>query len=352
MPVRVGDLGPVDLYETRPGLHEAASEKAALAEGGTPVAITDGGLLLLEIEGRTRAAGDHEAQGLLRILIEIKMLNRLREGWHAAIDEVEQALAPRHPQAAELRAKGQVAGVDLVHLRVVEVIARGIEIERIVGTAEETRGACLADHAAFLQRPRHHNEGQHGNARRQQLGDVRADIREVFRRGGLELAGGTDLVGGIAGEHLVHRRGVIEETHRRVAHRTDKGEFVGYLSDVGQQLGNLHARNLGLDRLEDALDIGGASLLGVPEVQVARSTLQVDQDNALGLAPAGAAGAGMHFLGGDLLQFEHLGKAQPYERRASDAQQFPPRKTSIAGHATLITGYDQHSSSSLGGFQT
>ena len=49
----------------------------------------------------------------------------------------------------------------------------------IVGLAEKTGRAALADHAGFLQRPRQFDERQHRLLRRLQLGHVAAGGREV-----------------------------------------------------------------------------------------------------------------------------------------------------------------------------
>ena len=63
MPVRVGNLGPVDLDETRPGLHEAAGEQTALAESVAAVQVAGLGLLLREVKGVAGAAADDDLAG-------------------------------------------------------------------------------------------------------------------------------------------------------------------------------------------------------------------------------------------------------------------------------------------------
>ena len=103
------------------------------------------------------------------------------------------------------------------------------------------------------------------------------------------MAGGAHLVGGVAGHHLIDRGGVVEESVRRVAHRTDHGELVVDLGELGQDLGEVRAGNFGGDRLEGTLHIVGNVLLRVPKVEVTGSALQVNHDDALGLAPTGSA---------------------------------------------------------------
>ena len=55
---------------------------------------------------------------------------------------------------------------------------------------------------------------------------------------------------------------------------------------------------------------------------MAGAALEVEQDDALGLAEAGAALAGVLGSGLRLLQAEDVGQAQAEEGRAADAQQF------------------------------
>ena len=146
------------------------------------------------------------------------------------------------------------------------------------------------------KRPRQHHERQHRHRRRLEPDDLRADVGEVLGAGRLELARRADLVGRVAGQHLVDGGGVVEQADRRVAHRADHRDLVVDLGELRQQLGELDAGHLGVDRLEDAADVVGDVVLGVPQVEVAGAALEVEQDDALGLAEAGAAVG--RFLGG------------------------------------------------------
>ena len=139
--------------------------------------------------------------------------------------------------------------------------------------------------------------------------------------GRLELAGRADLVGRVAGQHLVDGRRVVEQADRRIAHRADQRHLVVDLGELRQQLGELDAGQLGVDRLEDAADVVRNVVLGVPQVEVAGAALEVEEDDALGLAEAGAAVGGV--LGRcRLLQAEEVGQAEAEHGRAADAQQF------------------------------
>ena len=137
---------------------------------------------------------------------------------------------------------------------------------------------------------------------------LRAEVREILGAGGFELAGRADLVGRVARHHLIDGGGVVEEPVGRVAHRSDEGELVGDLSEFRQDFGHLDAGDLGRDGLEDASDVVGDILLGVPEVEMAGPSLEIDHDDALGLTPAGPRLAFCR-AGGNGLELEH--RAQP-----------------------------------------
>ncbi len=60
---------------------------------------------------------------------------------------------------------------------------------------------------------------------------LRAEVGEILGRGRLELAGRADLVGRVAGQHLVDGGRVVEQADRGVAHRADQRRLV---DDLGQ----------------------------------------------------------------------------------------------------------------------
>ena len=177
----------------------------------------------------------------------------------------------------------------MVHLGHVHVVAVGVKRVGVVSLAQKAGRASLADHVAFLQWPRQHHKRQHRHRLRLKADELRAEVGKVFRAGRLELTRWADLVGRVARHHLVDRRRVIEQPVGRIAHRPDEGELVGDLRQLGQDLGHLDAGNLGRDRLEHAADVVRNVFLGVPEVEMARTSLQIEHDDALGLAPAGTS---------------------------------------------------------------
>ncbi len=81
-------------------------------------------------------------------------------------------------------------------------------------------------------------------------------------------------------------------------------------ASFGMHLGELDARELGGDGLEDALDVGRDVVLGVPKIEMAGTALEIEQDDALGLAEAGAAGAALAGRPGLKLQESTQAQAQ------------------------------------------
>jgi len=122
-----------------------------------------------------------------------------------------------------------------------------------------------------------------------------------------QLARGADLVGRVAGHHLVDGGGVVEQAVRRVAHRTDHRESVVHLGELRQDFGEVDAGDFGADVFERAANVLGRTGFWIPEIEVTRSALEVDHDDALGFAPTGTAtgrGDGRGGAGGlDRLQF-------------------------------------------------
>ena len=116
--------------------------------------------------------------------------------------------------------------------------------------------------------------------------------------------------------------------------------------ELGQDLGDLDAGHLGVDRLEGAADVVGDVLLGVPEVEVAGPALEVDHDDALGLAPAraaaGAAATSARGRGG--LELEHRAEAQAQQARAPHAEDVAPGdpEVRIAEVFPGLSGDDDH----------
>ena len=80
---------------------------------------------------------------------------------------------------------------------------------------------------------------------------------------------------------------MVKESVWRVAHRADHGESVVDRAQFREVLRELNARNLGRNWLEDTFDFVRNVFLGIPQIQVAWPTLQVDHDHTFGFVPAG-----------------------------------------------------------------
>ena len=105
---------------------------------------------------------------------------------------------------------------------------------------------------------------------------------------------------------------------------------------------NLTPGDLGVDRLEGALDVVGDVVLGVPEVEVARPALEVEHDDALGLAPARAAAVSTHRSRGRPAASEQPAERRPEQRRAADAEHVAASHAAIAQVRTGMAGDDDH----------
>ena len=69
---------------------------------------------------------------------------------------------------------------------------------------------------------------------------------------------------------------MVEQAVGRVAHRAHHGELVVYFGQIWQQLSEVYPGQLRLDGLEDGTDVGRRVGLGIPEVEMARTALQVE----------------------------------------------------------------------------
>src|SRR5208282_2046659 len=96
---------------------------------------------------------------------------------------------------------------------------------------------------------------------------------------------------------------------------------------------DIDARHLGGDLLEDALDVVRDILLGVPEIEVAGTSLEIDHDDTLGLAPArGAACLAASNIRGpcrDRLHLEHRAETPAQQARPPDAENVAPRHAKL-----------------------
>ena len=246
--VAVRHRWPVELDEARPRFDQAPGEQRALAKGRPAVPLPDLRLFLLQVEGVARLARQEQVIRLLVVFVEGVGADRLFQLRHGAVDPFEQIEPLLQPLGRNVGTQRQITQVD----GLVRVLIQPVGI---VGLAEESRRPALADDARLLQRTRHLDKRQHRIVQRLELGHLRARGGEIARRRRLELAGRRNLVRGIAGQHLVDRRGVIEQSHRRIAHRPDQGVLVGVLREQRHGLAQLDAVDVGLDGLEVPADV-------------------------------------------------------------------------------------------------
>ena len=115
------------------------------------------------------------------------------------------------------------------------------------------------------------------------------------------MTGRAHLVSRVTGHHLIDCGSVIEEPLGGVTDGSHHSELVIYLSELRHQLGKINPGNLGLDGLEDTSDVIRSIGFGIPQVQVARTALQINHDDALRLAPSRSS-FGLRLVG---LQFQH-----------------------------------------------
>src|SRR6185503_12768565 len=134
-------------------------------------------------------------------------------------------------------------------------------------------------------RAREHDEGEHRNLRRLEPRDLAAGVGKVVRGGRFELAGRRYAVRGVAGHHLVVSGGMIEQTGRRVAHGADERGLVYLLSELRHDFTEPDAWHIRFYLLELAAHVRRRVRFRVPDVDVARSALQEDEENLFSLAP-------------------------------------------------------------------
>ena len=97
---------------------------------------------------------------------------------------------------------------------------------------------------------------------------------------------------------------MIEQSIGRVAHGADHGHLVVDLGQLGQEFCEMRTWDASRNTLENTPHVIGYIGLGVPEIDVTRTTLEIDQNHALGPAPTRSAnmnafiGLGLHLQHG------------------------------------------------------
>ena len=184
-----------------------------------------------EVERLAGPARDDQAEGPVVVLVEVVVGDGLVDRLACPALIASRSLARRSSRSGEdLGAELEVVDLDPVHLGHVHVVAVGEERVGVERLAEEAGGAPLADDvrspAAGGAASRTAASARSAACSRMML---RAEVGEVLRAGRLELARRADLVGRVAGHHLVDGGRVVEQAVGRVAHRPDERELVGDL---------------------------------------------------------------------------------------------------------------------------
>ena len=126
---------------------------------------------------------------------------------------------------------------------------------------------------------------------------------------------------------------MIEEPSRRVAHRADQCGAVDLLGQLRHDFAELDAGHFGSDRLEVAADIGRGVRLRIPDVDMARTSLQVNHQDLFGRSPAvlGLARRGAGGLGLFGLEAQYIGQAQTEQAGTAEAHKFSAAVTVAGG---------------------
>ena len=325
--VRVGHLGPDQLHDARASFEQPARQQAALAKRIPAIAIPHFHCLTIQCKGITRTTRGNEIQRTTIILVQTQVLHRCFDRRHLIIEHVTQLGPALQSQAEQIRTELKVINLDAVHLAHVEIIPIREQRVRIVGLAQETGTAALAHHIRFLKRPRELHKGKHWLIRRLQANDVAAEVREIFGIRRLQLTGGAHLIRRVARHDLVDRSRVIEEPIRRIAHRIDHRELVIHLRQLRQDFREMMPRHLGRNRFESTAHLVRHILFRVPEIQMARTALEIDHQHMLGLSPARTP-CGCRTRRGRL-STEHVIQRQPHHPSPTDAQDITATETQV-----------------------
>ena len=158
-------------------------------------------------------------------------------------------------------------------------------------------------------------QGRQPLARLEHLHD-RAEVGPVGR---LDLPGAAGAVG-IAGQHPVAADVVVVVVGRDRPH---DGQLVGDPRGARQQLAELDAGHVGLDRLERPADLGRGAGLGVEGLVLRRPALQPEEDHVLRPAErrrARSDGLGRREIARGALAPQQVGERQPQRAESAHAQ--------------------------------
>ena len=137
---------------------------------------------------------------------------------------------------------------------------------------------------------------------------------------------------------LVDSSCVVEQTNRRVAHRTDQRELISLLANLWQRFNEVHSRHFTVDSIKHAANVIRYVVFRIPQIQMTWATLKVKQDDALGFVPARAANSGLICL--SRLCLHHLAKGHAQHAGSTNTQDVTTiyTKTTITKVFTFLSG--------------
>ena len=253
----------VDGHERHPRLDEPAGEEGLLAEGVSPVGIADTVRLGANVEGGLGRGGGDEVVAAGIVLVDAT--DRIAGG---RVVEARQPVGER-PQVAALGEARPLNGARCGEIADPEAGRVGIvaDDKRSVLRAEEVRAAGAG----------HAGKGEVAGEAVRRLALVPSDRAHAGMEADKRAAADRDPRRG-AGHHVMVAGAVVALV---VAHRTDDGELVSDLRQLGHVLGELDPRHARRDRRKLTTDLGRGIGLGVEGLEVRRAAIHPDQ-NAVG----------------------------------------------------------------------
>ena len=292
---------------------------------------------MIEIKRLARLAGDDQVDRFRVVIVELIILHSLVDLWHRIVDGISDPRASLQPMGKDAGSHREVIDLDLVHLGHVQIIPGWKQIVGIIGLSEEPCRAPFTHHIALLKWSRQHHKGKHWSLWWSHPDQLGSEIGKVLGTGRFQLSRWTDLVGGVSRHHLIDRSGVVEQALGRVTHRANHRHLVIDLGEPREQLGEVNSRYLRRDGVKHTLDVIGYVFLRIPQIDVTRSPLQVDHDDALRLGPPWGT---IDHLPGHRLQLKDRTQCQTEESSTADSHQISAIDLSgITEVGTIISWY-------------
>ena len=108
----------------------------------------------------------------------------------------------------------------------------------------------------------------------------------------------------------------------RMRHRADDGDTVHDAGGVGQQLADVEAGDVALDRLQLAADVDGGARLGVERLELTRRAIQEEEDARLGAAEVPLVCRGRCVC----RQPQRVGKSEAERAKSANLQEIATRQ--------------------------